>query len=242
MGERIKIWIPAILAGLSLVAEIAINLFGAKIHVALWLAVLLLIIQIVVLQRELAEIKTQRPNIVVDGFKQERPFQLIRNGQPQEVLERYYIMFRNTKLPGKSITDTKPVHAIVSFYDLDCNILKELSHEEPFWLGISGPPWERPDDYSVIIKASSKPEGLCLLVRQQGASDLYVFCDRSYISNFRTLEPFQGSLRIPLHKFYVRVQLRSENLDMKPIWISITNRSEREQPLFEIIKPPCGID
>ena len=242
MGERLKIWIPTILASSLLVAEMALNLFAANIHVALWLAVLLLFVQIVILHRELTEIKTKTPNIVFDGFKLERPFHLIRGGQPAEILERCYIMFRNTKPPGKIICDTKPVHAVVAFYNTDCDILNNLSHEEPFWLDLSGPPWERPDNHRVIIKASSKPEGLCLIVRQQGGSDLYVFCDKSYISNFRTLEPFQDSLRIPFPRFFIRTQLKSENLEMKPIWISITNRGESEQPLFEIIEPPCGID
>jgi hypothetical protein len=28
---------------------------------------------------------------------------------------------------------------------------------------------------------------------------------------------------------------------MKPIWVSVTNRSEREQPLFEVIESPSGM-
>ena len=240
MGEKLKTWTPAILAGISLLVEMGLNFFGANIHVALWLAVLLLVVQIVILQRELVEVKNQKPHVVFDSFKLERPFHLIRSGQPKEILERYYIMFRNTKLPGKAICDTKPVHAIVSFYNTDNDILG-FSHEEPFWLDLSGPPWERSDNYNVVIKASSKPEGLCLIVRQQGGSDLFVFNDKSYISNFRTLDPFQDSLRIALPRFYIRIQLESENLEMKPIWVSVTNRSEKEQPLFEVIDKPSGM-
>jgi hypothetical protein len=239
-GEAIRIWFPAILAGISLVVEMALNLFGSNIHVAVWLAVLLLIIQIVILQKELIEAKSQNPNIVFDGFKLERPFHLFRGVQAtKEILERYYVMFRNTRPAGKAICDTKPIHAIISFYNTNCEILESLSHEEPFWLDRSGPPWQRGDDFSIIIKASSKPEGLCLVVRQQGKSDLFVFCDRSYISNFRTLEPFQESLRLPLHKFYIRVQIKSENVDMNPLWISVTNRGERKQPLLKKIESPC---
>jgi len=241
MGEKVKNWIPTILAGLTLIIEVALNIFNINIQGALWLTVALLVTQIFIFHRELVEIKNKKPNIVVDGFKQERPFHLIRNGQPKEMLERYYVMFRNTKTPEKMITDSNPVHAIVTFYDSDCVILKDLSHEEPFWLDISGPPWERSENYGAIIKASSKPEGLCLVVRQQGGSDLYVFCDKSYNSNFRSLEPFQGSLRVPSLKFFVKVELKSENIDMEPIWISVTNRSERDQPLFEIIESPCGM-
>jgi hypothetical protein len=238
--EKLKTWIPAILAGVLLLAEMALNLFGANLHFALWLAVLAFIIQIVILQRELIVLKSPKPNIIIDSFELERPFHLIRDGQPNEVLERFYIMFRNSKLSGKSIADTKAVHAIVSFYNSDCDIQSNLSHEEPFWRDLSGPPWERPDNFSVIISASSKRVGLCLINRRQGASDLYVFCDKSYIKNYRTLEPFQDSLRIPFRKFFVSVQLKSENLDMKPIWISITNRGEREQPSFEIVNSPCN--
>lgn len=192
MGEKTKIWIPTILAVATIVIEIALNVFDIDIQGALWLTVMFLIIQIVILQREIIEITKKAPNIVVDGFKLERPFNLKRNGTPKEILERYYIMFRNEKLPGKTITDTKPVHAVVSFYNLDFEKPENLSHEEPFWLNISGPPWNRDDDYKVVIKASSKPEGLCLVVRQQGGSDLYSFCDKSYIANNRSLEPFQG--------------------------------------------------
>ncbi len=241
MSERTKIWIPTILAGITFVVDIAFNIFDINIQGALWLTVVFLLAQIFILQRELIDIKSKKPNIEVDGFKLEDPFHLIRNGTPKEILERYYIMFRNEKPPGKPIADTKAVHAIVTFYNSDYEILDDLSHEEPFWLDVSGPPWERPDNYSVIIKASSKPEGLCLIVRQQEGSDLFVFCDKSYIPNFRTLEPFQSSLRIPMLEFFVKVELKSENLDMEPIWISITNRSESEQPLFEIIEPPRGI-
>lgn len=242
MDERIKIWIPSILAGLTLITEIALNVFDINVRVALWLTVVLLIVQIVMLQRELVELKTPHPNIEVDGFKLERPFHLLRNDQPKEILERYYIMFRNKSTAKKYITDTKPVHSIVSFYNSDCDILEGLSHENPFWLDLSGVPWERPDNFDVIIKASSKPEGLSLVVRQQGGSDLYVFCDKSYIPNTRILEPFQSSLRIPMLKFFVKVELKSENIDLEPIWITITNRGEREQPLFEIIESPCGVD
>jgi hypothetical protein len=240
MGERIRTWTPAILAGISLAVEMALNFFGANIHVALWLAVFLLVVQTVILQRELLEVQNQKPNVVFDSFKLERPFHLIRGGQPKEILERYYIMFRNTKLLGKAICDTKAVHAIITFYNTDGYIL-DFSHEEPFWLDLSGPPWERTDNFSVIIKASSKPEGLCLIVRQQGGSDLFVFNDKSYVSNFRTLEPFQDSLRIPLSRFFIRIQLESENLDMKPLWVSVINRSEKEQPLFEVIERPSGM-
>ena len=64
----------------------ALNFFGTNIHFGLWLAVLLLIIQVVILQRELVEIKTQKPNIVVAGFELERPFHLFRDGIPKEIL------------------------------------------------------------------------------------------------------------------------------------------------------------
>jgi hypothetical protein len=241
MSERIKTWTPAILAGISVVVEMALNFFGANIHLAPWLAVGLLVVQIVILQRELTEIKVKKPNVVFDRFKLERPFHLIRGDQPKEILERFYIMFRNTRPSGKTICDTKPIHAVISFYNADKEYLQYLSHEEPFWLDRSGPPWERSDNFSIIIKASSKPEGLCLVARQQGGSDLFVFNDKSYISNFRSLEPFQDSLRIPLSKFYMRVQLLSENLDMKPVWVFVTNRGEREQPMFEIIDVPSGL-
>lgn len=237
---KIKTWIPSILAGVLIAVEVALNLPSLKnISIPVSLAFVSLIVQIVILDLELREIKLQKPNIVFDEFKLEPPFHIFRDGQPKERIERYYIMFRNTKLPGKPICDTKPVHAIVTFYNTNCEVINTLSHEEPFWLGISGPPWERSNNFSIIIKASSKPEGICLIARQQGGSDLFVFCDKSYIPNFRSLEPFQDSLRIPFNKFFVRIQLKSENLDMKPIWVSITNRTEREQPLFEVIEPPC---
>ncbi len=202
MSEKYRNWFPSILAGLALTIELAFNILGFGIHVALWLTVLLLVVQIIVLQHELVEIKSKRPNIVVDGFKLERPFHLIRGGHPNEMLERYYILFRNIKEQGKTICDTRPIHAIVSFYNSDFELIKDLSHEDGFWLGKSGPPWERSKDHVVTIRASSKPEGLCLVVKKQGASDLFVFCDKSYNSNFKTLEPFQDYLKISHKKFY----------------------------------------
>jgi hypothetical protein len=67
-----KTWTPAILAGILLLVEMALNIFGSNIHVALWLAVLLLVVQIVILQRELVEIKNQNPHVIFDSFKLER--------------------------------------------------------------------------------------------------------------------------------------------------------------------------
>lgn len=72
--------------------EVALNLPSSSISIPVILALIFLIIQIVILQHELIEIKSQRPNIVVDGFRLERPFYLIRDGQSREKLERYYII------------------------------------------------------------------------------------------------------------------------------------------------------
>ena len=76
MGSKVKNWIPTILAGLTLIIEIALNILDINIQGALWLTVTLLVTQIFIFHRELVEIKNKKPNIVVDGFKQERPFHL----------------------------------------------------------------------------------------------------------------------------------------------------------------------
>ena len=197
-----------------------------------------ILLHILDLQSKIDTFANTRPNVVADGFYLEPPFFLFRNGVPSEILERYYVKFRNVKVLGMTIVDTQPVHASVRFFDTNCHLLRSLSHEEAFWAG-SGPPWERSHNYSITIKASSKAEELCLFVRQQGGSDLYMFCDKSYISNVRSLEPFQGVLRIPLRKFYICVKLEAANLDMEDVWISVTNLGEQFKPSLELIENPC---
>lgn len=195
------------------------------------------------LQAWIDDIEHATPNVQPIGFKLEKPFYLFRGGTPHEILERYYLMFRNIKKRGRLISDTQPIHAIISFYDLNYNELVHLTHEKPFWLDSSGPPWERPADHKIVIKASSKPEGLCLVVREQGNSDLYVFSDESYISNTRSLEPFQESLKLPLKQLYICVQLSAGNLDMKPVWIKLTDLGGKKEPSFEkLVNSPFGSD
>ncbi|MCD4671210.1 MAG: hypothetical protein K8R77_00975 [Anaerolineaceae bacterium] len=242
MDIKIKDLIPTILAiFVMIVGDVVLNVLDSNTQIKWGLVFAILVIQIFILKMELIQKDNTTPNIIFDGFKKEDPFHIYRGNKPGETVERYYIMFRNSKVPKKTICDTEPVHAILTFYDKECDILTNLSHEYPFWLDRSGPPWDRPGDFNVIIKASSKPEGLCLVIRQQGESDLYVFCDKSYISNTRDFKPFQASLRLPSQdRCLVNVQLIAKNLEMAPIWISIKNLGKNQEPLFELIDPPCS--
>lgn len=192
------------------------------------------------LQAKLDDIENASPNVEPAGFKLEKPFYLFRGGKPDKVLNRYYLMFRNVKKSGRSISDTQPIHATISFYDLDCEPLTQFSHEKPFWLDSSGPPWERPTNHNIVIKASSEPEGICIVVREQGNNDLYVFSDESYITNVRSLEPFQESLKLTSKKLYICVQLNAANLDMRPVWVLLTNLGGKKDPIFELIDVPCN--
>lgn len=187
---------------------------------------------------ELHRISKGAPRIVIAGTKLEKPFPLRKSGVPTEFkIERYFVMFRNIKSSGAPILDTTPAHAAINFYDMECNQLKHLSHEKPFWLG-SSPPWERPLDYGVTIKASGKQEGLCLVVRKQGNRELYVFSDESYNLSKRSLEPFQESLSIPLGRHYICIELSAANLDLDTFWILLINRGEDKEPGFEIVSSP----
>jgi hypothetical protein len=238
LRENLNSWWTAILIGLVLAVEIALNFFGFNLYFAAWVAVVLLIIRIIILEHELSVRNSVQPSIIQDGFKLEPPFPIWRgNVATEDVLERYYIMFRNVKARGKKIIDTEPVHATVSYYHQNRRQLKSVSHEKPFWLG-SVPPWERPLNHDVIIKASSEPEGVCIILKKSGTNELYAFSDNSYASGRRSLEPFQETLRIRLRKFYVRVELRAANIDMKPIWVLITNHGKRSKPSFELLSTP----
>lgn len=191
------------------------------------------------LQTKISIIENTRPNVRAIGTELETPFHLIRGGVPSEILERYYVVFRNEKAKGISVVDTQPVHAIIFVLDSDCINEGRLYHEKAFWAG-AGEPWNRGKDYSVTIKASGKPESLCLFVRQQGGSDLFIFNDDSYISNFRSLEPFQDRLRIPFQKFYMAIRLIAGNLEMNDIFVSVTNLGVQQPPRIIILSEnPC---
>jgi hypothetical protein len=180
-----------------------------------------------------------RPNVIANGIQLETPFHLFRGGKPAEILERYYIVFRNVKEKGITLVDTQPVHSMVFILDSDCFNEGRLHHEKGFWAG-AGEPWNREQDYAVILKASSKPESLCLFVREQGKSELFVFSDDSYISNIRSLEPFQDRLRIPFQKFYMVIRLNAGNLDIDDVFVSVTNSGADQQPRIIILSEnPC---
>lgn len=198
-------------------------------------------LQIAITQVKFNRLRNTHPNVIPDDkIFLERPFNLfIRGGNPTEdVLERYYLVLRNIKHRGINLVDTSSVHAIISFYDKDCKELEGLSHENPFWFD-ANPPWKRPTDFRIIIKASSEPQRLCLVARKQGSDELYVFSDNSYVPNVRSLEPFQETLILPHDSCYISVQLSAGNMDVAPIWISLKNQGADQKPLFELIDNPC---
>ena len=194
-------------------------------------------IQIINTQMKLSRIRNTRPNVVPgEKVTLEKPFPLWINRSPSNIMvERYYLPFRNTKLKGIRIADTDPIHAIVSFYNMDCMLL--ISHEKPFWEG-SPAAHERPLEYKVILEANGKPEELCLIAKQQGMRPLYVFSDDSYIPGRKSIEPFRDELELTNDKYYIRVQLNAGNLDIDPVWILLT-RGENEEPDFDFIDNPC---
>jgi len=152
------------------------------------------------------------------------------------IVERYYLPFRNTKLKGIRITDTDPIHAIVSFYNKDCILI--TSHEKPFWRG-SPATHERPLEYKVILEASGKPEELCLIAKQQGMRPFYVFSDDSYTPGRKSIEPFRDDLALTNDKYYICVQLNAGNLDIDPVWILLSNTGKDTEPDFDFVDRPC---
>ena len=149
-----------------------------------------LVWRIVELELELNEIKDSRPNIVTDknGFdKLETPFPLWNNNVHSNFnVKRYYLKISNA---GK--VDTTPVHAAISIFDTNNNELEFLSHEKPFWFD-DKPRVQRSGSETHIIRALSKPEGICLVIKKEDDKDLYVFSDDSY---------FPGTSNIVFNEF-----------------------------------------
>jgi hypothetical protein len=211
---------------------------GAKIaNLAVFF--ILAIIAMVIPNLKLYRTENSRPNIIPHDqpFKLEKPFHLIVNNKPTDtIIKRYYFMLCNRKGKSKyNIVDTDIVHALVDFYDDKEKRLDSISHEQPFWLG-SLPPWERSSSHNTYIKASGKPEGICLVVRKSGDDKLYAFSDMSYNANFRTIAPFTKELELPKAKIIIRIQLLATNLDIDPFWILLTNHGADKEPEFSLIE------
>jgi hypothetical protein len=200
---------------------------------------ILVIIAMVIPNLKLYRTENSHPNIIphCQPFKLEKPFHLIVNNKPTDTLiERYYFMLFNCKGKSKyNIVDTATVHAVVDFYDDKEKRLDSISHEQPFWLG-SLPPWERSPSHNTYIKASGKPEGICLVVRKSGDDKLHAFSDMSYNANFRTLAPFTKELELPKGKNFIRIQLLAANLDIEPFWIMLNNHGADKEPEFSLIE------
>lgn len=227
----------AIFAILIVLLGILLELPEFTLTWAFSLFLFFVIAQIATSQIQLYQFRNTQPNVVAEDVTPEKPFPIWKGGvESDKVVERYYLVVRNKKRKGINIVDTDPVHAQVSFYDMDCQVT--TSHEKPFWRG-SPAAHKRPSDYNVILKASGKPEKLCLIARQQGLRPLYVFSDESYNFSRGALEPFRNELELANEKYYICAQLNAGNLDMDPVWILLTNRGESEEPDFKFIDNPC---
>ena len=227
----------ALFAILIVVLGILLEMPEFTLTLAFSLFLLFVVAQIITTQIQLYRLRNTHPNVVAEDFTLEKPFPIrSRASKTSKIVERYYLVFRNTKRKGIKVVDTDPIHAIVSFYDMDCQL--KILHEKPFWRG-SPAANKRPPDYKVILKASGKPEKLCLITRQKGMRPLYVFNDNSYNFSTSSFEPFQQGLELANDKHYICVQLNAGNLDIDPVWILLTNRGESEEPDFEFTDNPC---
>lgn len=227
----------ALLAVLVLLVGIFLEIPEFTLNVTFILFLIFVSLQIIATQIQLSRLRKTHPNVVAEDVTMEKPFPIKEWGiDTDKIVERYYLVFRNTKPKGINIVDTDPVHAQVSFYDMDCQV--KISHEKPFWRG-SPAANKRPSDYKLILGASCKPEKLCLITRQQGMRPLYVFSDNSYNFSKGAFEPFRNELELTNNKYYICAQLNAGNLDIDPIWLLLTNRGENEEPTFDTIENPC---
>jgi hypothetical protein len=256
--RKISLWVSR-LFGLLAVVDFAFTLFQSYLGYGVQEFVSNPLIQILVygvfaitlvwrnleLENEISYIKNTRPNIVAEHVELEKPFPIKINGIPtNQIVERYYLIFRNEKTKQiYRLVDTEKVHAIVDFYDKKyCQHLPQYSHEDGFWLG-SKPSYERsadkPQGYPIIIEASGRPQGLHLVIRLQGSNDLYVFSEKSYDLSKKSFEPFQEVLKLIDSKYFVRIQIRTGNFDMEPVWFLLSNHGAEKAPEFERLnKPP----
>lgn len=245
--DVLKYYPPALIAGLVFALEMIINIPDLPeiwgLPISGWIIFILLIIQIVVLQIHITAITNTHPNITPDpdGFdKLESPFPLRSSSDKSDFLiKRYHLVLRNKRIKGITTIDSDPVHAQVYFYDMECKELRALSHEKPFWFNWK-PRVQRklPDDQNIVIKASSEPVGLCLVMRKGTEKHLYVFNDDSYEPGTSNIV-FNDSQKITLECVYIRVDLFCGNYDFEPTWILLTNIGENAAPKFELIDKPC---
>ncbi|HXQ33217.1 MAG TPA: hypothetical protein VN843_04270 [Anaerolineales bacterium] len=165
-----------------------------------------------------------------DGFdKLEPAFPLWNQGSPSSnKVKRYHLVLRNI---GR--VDTTPVHPTISFYTMRCKELTALSHEKAFWFN-DKPRIQRSGNEVHILRSSQSPEGISLIIQNEGDENLYVFSDDSYLPGTLNIH-FNEALKIPTDKIYIHVKLTAQNLNMDPIWVKITNRRDGKPPKFEIL-------
>ncbi|TVM02374.1 MAG: hypothetical protein CV087_09670 [Candidatus Brocadia sp. WS118] len=187
------------------------------------------------LESEITEIKSQQANIVAGEVMLELPFPIFVKGiETETFVERYYLELRNieNKKVGK-LVNSGEVHAIVNFYDKSMKHMPQYSHEKPFWLN-SKPPYEIDRTKGNLeISASGKPQGLHLVARKQGDEDLYVFSQNSYDISRKSFSPFQEKLKLVSKKYFISIEVKSENGNMSPVWFSLSNRGAEKEPKFE---------
>jgi hypothetical protein len=131
--------------------------------------------------------------------------------KPGKVFVRYYLRLKNVKVEGVNLVESGPIHARLEYYDIVFK--KILQHEEPFWQ-------DRPRNAQPKLIANSRPEKLCLAIREKKSEDLYAFASNmSYPNN--SLDPINEGLLVDKEIIHVKVQLYAKNIDMPHIWIQI---------------------
>src|SRR5260370_41615938 len=121
--DKIKIWLPAIAAGLLVGANMLPNVpnlpnvLGHSLY--LWFTFGLLILQIIILNKRLSDVENTHPYILADDYgftKMEDEFPLwAREIRTPHTVKRFFLSLRNK---GQRAVDTTPVHASISFYNM----------------------------------------------------------------------------------------------------------------------------
>jgi hypothetical protein len=230
--QKLK-WVPGILAVLAMGAEVALNLFGSNIHVALWLVVVFLAIQVAILGLELQSIQNARPQLEVYDvpYEDERPLITAINGKPTghvTTIQCFHIRFAdNPKLRVEQSTARK-VFADLTFYTASGKRLIGPIHgrwgdtEQPASRSLFTP---NRDLLSVDLESSGLPRELNLAIKHLDDDVIYAFNNDSYsFSGWR-----HPNFRMTQKKIFIHIELSGENVDDYDVWVLLRPDLKRER-------------
>lgn len=229
MMRNIRILLPAILALSVIVVEMALNLFGSNIQIALWLAVLLLFLQVGILFFDSERVKNIRPKIepYEIPFADMRPMIQTKGKKTQMVgpLIFFHMRFSNNPVMRVEQATARKVFAQISYYnDSKRRLVGPIfgrwgDTEQP---GTRSPFDPNRDLLSVDLESSGLPRELNLALKYPDENVIYAFNNDSYVySGWKN-----PSFILKEKQVFIHVRLSGENVDDSDLWILLENKGK----------------